>query len=697
MPGDYSLAQCWSNLAAVLQSKGDLAGARGLLDRSMAARRTILGDRHPRVAESRNMLAQLLEASGDAPGALAELDAADALVDEDLEHILRAGSEGQKKDFMAKLAGQTEGTISLQMGAARGVPGAARVALRTVLRRKGKVLDAVASGSAALRRSMGEADRALFDQLSASRQRLAELVLGGPKGGGPAHQAAIEAAEKKVDALEAEVSKRSAAFRAAARPVTLEAVAKAIPRGAALVEIARYRPFNVRWRSGAEAWRPARYVAYLLGPAGDPTAIDLGEAAPIEELAAKLRQALADPAGPDPKPIARDLDDRVLAPVIKALGAGTSTVLLSPDGVLNLLPFGALVDEAGRYRVEATTFTYLTSGRDLLRMAAHLAPRGKAMVIANPSFGEAPARTESTRLAVNMRFSPLPGTEEEGAAIARLLPGARLATGAEASEGALKRAEAPAILHVATHGFFLGDPAGSGERGSDLDGQSAASGGGAAPKGALVPLGLPLLRSGLAFASANRRADGADDGLLTALEAAGLDLWGTELVVLSACETGVGDATSGEGVYGLRRALVMAGAESEVISLWKVDDAATRDLMVGYYRRLVAGGGRTAALREAQLELLASADRRHPFYWAAFIPSGAWGPLTLEAPPPSPAGGSAPPPSPPAVTPGVRGCGCDVAPSPASPQPLLLIALALGFHLRRKHPTRAATETGRKE
>lgn len=137
----------------------------------------------------------------------------------------------------------------------------------------------------------------------------------------------------------------------------------------------------------------------------------------------------------------------------------------------------------------------------------------------------------------------------------------------------------------------------------------------------------PLLRSGLALAGANRRQSGEEDGILTALEASGLDLWGTKLVVLSACETGIGEVKTGEGVYGLRRALVMAGAETQVMSLWKVDDEATKNLMVGYYKRLLAGEGRSEALRQVQLAMLKSPATAHPFYWASFIASGDWRPL----------------------------------------------------------------------
>jgi CHAT domain-containing protein/Tfp pilus assembly protein PilF len=135
----------------------------------------------------------------------------------------------------------------------------------------------------------------------------------------------------------------------------------------------------------------------------------------------------------------------------------------------------------------------------------------------------------------------------------------------------------------------------------------------------------PLLRSGLALAGANLGKSGDNDGILTALEAASLDLSGTKLVVLSACDTGVGDVKEGEGVQGLRRALVLAGSESQVMSLWPVSDEATKELMVPYYKTLQQGEGRSEGLRQVQLRMLRGRkDRQHPFYWAAFIESGEW-------------------------------------------------------------------------
>jgi CHAT domain-containing protein len=163
------------------------------------------------------------------------------------------------------------------------------------------------------------------------------------------------------------------------------------------------------------------------------------------------------------------------------------------------------------------------------------------------------------------------------------------------------RVDAPSILHIATHAFFVRAPGDA----------------------ARAPVQNPLLRSGLALSGANRAGD-RDAGILTALEAANLNLWGTKLVTLSACDTGIGEVRSGEGVYGLRRAFVLAGAETLVMSLWPVSDSATRELMSGYYRRLREGAGRGDALRQTELAMRARPGRRHPFYWASFIQAGEW-------------------------------------------------------------------------
>jgi len=225
------------------------------------------------------------------------------------------------------------------------------------------------------------------------------------------------------------------------------------------------------------------------------------------------------------------------------------------------------------------------------------------------------------------RFSPLPGAAQEAEEIAKKMQQVTPRTGARATEQAVKQARGPLLLHVATHGFFETDQKDE----HALDGGFAQEALGRPAPAATPNLENPLLRSGLALAGANRLHSGGEDGILTALEVSGLDLWGTKLVVLSACETGVGDLRNGEGVYGLRRALAIAGAESQVMSLWNVHDAATRELMGAYYDGLLAGQGRSEALRQAQLTMLSNPARGHPYYWAAFIASGNWLPIEFPS------------------------------------------------------------------
>ena len=194
-------------------------------------------------------------------------------------------------------------------------------------------------------------------------------------------------------------------------------------------------------------------------------------------------------------------------------------------------------------------------------------------------------------------FARLVSTASEARAIKSLFPEATLLTGTGATKSALAAVEAPRFLHIATHGFFLGPHAG---------------------------VDSPLLRSGLALSGANVSPAERGPGILTALEASNLNLWGTKLVTLSACDTGVGEIKNGEGVYGLRRAFFLAGAETLVMSLWSVTDNVTRDIMSAYYSGLRDGLGRGDALRQAQLAMLGRARTRHPFYWASFIQAGEW-------------------------------------------------------------------------
>jgi CHAT domain-containing protein len=591
-----------------------------------------LGPYHGNTLLSLGNIASTYAAMGDIANAIKFQTLTEEAVEKNLTLNLAIGSERQKLAYFDSLANRTDRTISLHVNLAPQDPAARDLAAQVILQRKGRVLDAMSGSLAALRQRLDPDDQALLDQLNTTAADLAKLALNGPqKMDAAEYRKELKALEDQNEKLQAEISRRSAQFRAESQPVSLDAVKAVIPNNAALIEFATYRPFDPKTEGEAEQYGKPRYVAYVIRKQGGVQWKDLGEAQAIDEEVDKLRQALRDPKRDDVRELARTTDEMVMRP-IRALIGDASQLLISPDGELNLIPFAALIDEDGRYFVERYSLTYLTSGRDLLRMRVARESKSKPVVMANPAFGESGAeslaktKSPTTSVASNNKrrsiktgkdlseayFAPLGGTLEEARTIQSLFPEATLLTGEQATESALKAVAAPRILHVATHGFFLTDAG---------DAPPAATRGNGASNG----LENPLLRSGLALAGANLRGSGEGDyGIVTALEASSLNLWGTKLAVLSACDTGVGEVRNGEGVYGLRRAFVLAGAESLLMSLWPVSDYSTRRLMADYYKNLKNGMGRGAALREVQLQLLKSNPQLHPFYWANFIQSGDW-------------------------------------------------------------------------
>jgi CHAT domain-containing protein len=237
-------------------------------------------------------------------------------------------------------------------------------------------------------------------------------------------------------------------------------------------------------------------------------------------------------------------------------------------------------------------------------------------------------KQRSSELGSN-HWSALPGSEREGLQLAALLRTGLISDSA-ANTLELQQVKGPRIMHVATHGFFVGDQNSKPQDPLQVLQNDAAQ---------LHALRQedPELRSGLVLAGANQpEADPVDDGYLTASEAVMLNLKGTELVTLSACSTGQGDVRTGEGVYGLQRALTVAGARSTLLSLWKVDDAATLEFMVRFYKRLKAGEGRADALAAVQKEFRdglvhdpksPQIDWSNPYYWAAWQLVGDWRPI----------------------------------------------------------------------
>ena len=416
--------------------------------------------------------------------------------------------------------------------------------------------------------------------------------------------------------------------------------------------------------------------------------VDLGEAAPIDEAVDLVcrRMSAGQYAARDLAPTLQRLSDMVYAPLAKYL-TNVPHLIVCPDGQLSRVPFEMLSHD-GRFLIEEKTISYVGSGREIVRLqsgtsvspdsnpaatgtnAPGRAGRppyvGPALVMGgpdfdldlakarsrpssrsgrtvapgsqSPTFSPQPGTNQSLLTAAvagalsrdyrGVKFPPLPGAEAEARSVAKLLGGDTvLRVGADAREAELKAVVSPRVLHLATHGFYLSDQEFRQTNSllSRLPGDWAQAG---RPPYANNDWENPLLRCGIALAGANHASQitnaVAEDGVLTGLEASLLNLQGTELVILSACDSGSGEVKIGEGVMSLRRAFRIAGAETVMASHWKVNDRATRELMTEFIQRWRSGEPRATAWREAQLSLLHSKEFSNPFFWAAFTLTGQW-------------------------------------------------------------------------
>ncbi|WP_309243072.1 CHAT domain-containing tetratricopeptide repeat protein [Hyalangium versicolor] len=636
------------NFAALYLEQGQYVLAEPLLERSLATYEATLGKNHPDLTNTLSDLARLRLAQHRLDEAVSIFERAFTISEEHLRQEVLGFSENRLAHFLALLRTDEERLYAL----VRAYPDneqVRRLALCAALLRKGRSIEELSDTSRIVYRGLGPADRELFDRLRAVRTQQASLALGNSEPPADYPQRLKELTEQG-DALEADLARHSKPLRALfalPQPSELiEGVAAALPADGVLVEFVAYQDIPLVPTPGtlpSPVPSKLRYLALLLFADGHTQALDLGHAGPIDRAALRLHHALARQS-PTYQPAAQALYKQAFQPLLPLLGKA-QRLFLSPEGQLSLVPFAALHD-GRRFLVDAFDITYLTSGKDLLPHSKESAPASSVVVLANPDFSAAPspgalgmqeAPEQAERSASIERFfstfrselveapwRPLPGTRQEAEAIQRMLPQAQVLMGRAASKEALLKLSAPGVLHIATHGFFLEDTKAVAAT------RSPASFGAVGEGGPVKRSPDPLLRSGLVLAGARipetpsgdfRR----EDSLVTALELSGLDLWGTQLVVLSACQTGLGDVKLGQGVYGLRRAVMVAGAQTLVTSLWKVRDEETRHLMETYYRNLLAGQGRAAALRAAMRTL--RQRHPHPYFWASFIAMGQDTPL----------------------------------------------------------------------
>jgi CHAT domain-containing protein len=398
-----------------------------------------------------------------------------------------------------------------------------------------------------------------------------------------------------------------------------------------LVEFQRYQPFDGRQKPG-QRWGAPHYLALVLSQGGTTRAVDLGPADAIDPLITKALE-VSQASGGDPTDLWLQVNAKVFPAPLLQLLAGANQWILAPDGELSRIPFAALPSprDPQRLLTDSVALRLISSGRTLLHQSPSSTNAAtRPLVLADPDFGPAPANSRG--------WTRLSATAKEGRMISDLVKG-DLYEQAAATTAVLTSAKGPRLIHIASHGYYAGV--------SELAPQAAtppASGSRSALAVHPASREDAMLNSGIVLAGANRSVrpdstsvassagsnNSADDGYLTAKEVAQLQLGGTELVVLSACETASGEQQSGEGLFGLQRALSVAGARTTLLSLWRVDDEATAYFMQRYYTLLKQGKGRMEALLAVQREFRDKPPRTEwedYKFWAAWQLVGDSGPI----------------------------------------------------------------------
>jgi CHAT domain-containing protein len=584
-PDHPGTALILDNLTRLYRKMGDYAKAEPLLQRALKIREKALGPDHPKTAGSLNNLAFLSYEMGDPKEALRLSVQARRAQEKTLSNILSFTSEQQRLAFQ-----KTTHPYSLP-----ATLGNAPELAEIVLRQKGVVLDSLLEDRLVAESSKNPRQQEALTELRGAKQRLMQLQL-------ETAEDTSEQAIKKREAEKKELSQRVEELEAAfARQVaglgrvrralsaTVPQVQAVLRKDETLIELLGYS------HDLGKGKFEARYGAVVIAASGEPKWVPLGAVKEIQNnIVLYQKSARGETDEETLSGVLRALHAQIWAPVEKALPTETKTIIISPDGRLSFVSFATLVGPDDKFVAEKYSIRYVASGRDLLR-EFKTANNSQASVYANPAFGgKASGSTESGGYSVALRsiemrdlrtisLPQLPGTEAEAAALQkRFGNSAKVFLGPNATKAELQQVDSPHILHLATHGFFLPEI----ELGKTVDPLQP---GDEIPKGKLVN---PMHRSGLALAGAQTTLQAwgrgevppiENNGIVTAEEVGGLKLDGTWLVVLSACETGSGQARAGEGVMGLRRGFIQAGAQNLLMTLWPISDQTTVQIMLDFY------------------------------------------------------------------------------------------------------------------
>lgn len=673
---DFQMVDCLFALAMIYRDKGEGKEALALIERAMALQEKLEGPNHPNTARRLYTSAECRLIAGQMDEAFDEALRSGQIAHDHIRLMASSMSERGTLAYAAEKSNSFDICLSLAASHDEGIGKFVTKAWDSLIRSRALVFDEM---SARHRSTFDTSDpeiKALADSFFSARRSLANLVVRGPGAIDPGqnYRNLLDKVRERKEQTERELAQASIAFRKELERsrVGLNEIKLSLPPGFSLVAFARYtlhRPPTLPY-SGLR--QIPSYVAFVLkNPDSTPTIIPFGTEEEIEPLVFDWGQEAARGTR-IPGRSAKDAEDayfkagealrqKVWDPIAPHLG-NTKLVLVVPDGILHTVNFASLPIETGKYLIEkGPLIHYLSAERDVVSSEQTSSKGSGLLALGNPAFDDtalfsalSPEKKPSQSLLSkaksilfhgtrsgcgdfrSMRFAALPAAHKEIQNIAHIWKSSEensgdilKLTGDMASEEAFKMA-APGrqILHLATHGFFIEGDCPSASKPRDKQRESGWD------VSSITPVigENPLLLSGLALAGANNREaakPNEEDGILTAEEVAALDLSGSEWVVLSACDTGVGKIKAGEGIFGLRRAFRQAGAQTLITSLWPVEDEAAQKWMQALYKaRFSEGLGTAESVRKAYLDVLQELrkkkDSTHPFYWAGFAASGDW-------------------------------------------------------------------------
>jgi CHAT domain-containing protein/Tfp pilus assembly protein PilF len=612
------VAESLNNLALLYHTQGKYSEAEPLLQRSLAIDQKSLGKDHPYVASDLNSLAWLYQAQGVPEKARPLLEKSLRLTNQSLDRWLWGAGEKTRQSYMKQEEGRRNGYLSFY-----SLQNTPEEAFYFSLSRKGLLLRIASEVGSLAKQSTDPAIQKQLQEFTALRTQLASLAFSDKAD--KADKATVQSLEEKSNTLEMQLSQQVSGFKRSKTEVTPKDVLDKLSNEQAVLDFLVYTEVDFKTNKN----KTDQIIALLADKKDGIKLIKLGEMQVISDAIKAYRTAIIDNQSVNARTqAAQTLYKQLWQPLTPYL-QNKKTVYLILDGDLHLLPFKALQDKDGHYLAESVQLITLSSARDIV-LPPLTGKTSQASIFAAPDYGDDKAKAKNSNRAVdltNIYFAALPATLIEGQQIEKLFKQkqpkspASLFLKTKATEQTINTLTAPKILHLATHGFFLEDSKpDEKELARNLMQDTTQT----------MPFNKmenPLTRSGLAFVGANlgikgiKQAD-STDGILTALEVLNLKLEGTDLVTLSACDTGIGDIKIGEGVYSLNRAFQEAGAKAVLSTLWEVDDKATEKFMQAFYNRFLDGKPAQQAIQETQNDFMKDKQFSDPYFWAGFVMMG---------------------------------------------------------------------------